>query len=159
MKRSEVVEGAEYAAGGTGRYDRWLASRVRVEKVGADGPGQFGRTVKNGILIEFIGDGRYYPFAKFTAGERIVLKTARELLQPWPAYAEAKAAHEKTKRAKEGARDRQREVGERSKPRLRALGYETEAYGAGCRLRYTERGAVWEVTPDVMADLLARIPT
>jgi hypothetical protein len=155
MRKQDLIEGEEYAAGSTSRYDRW--NHVRVKLIAIDGEADvprtssgvvFGTYRKHGIVVELMERSTQYGW-RGEAGDLRVFDSARDIHEPWSAYAERKAEHDREIAAVKAEVARKREVADSVIVRLRQLGI---ADG----VKYGEHR--FKISPDAMAQIVAMIP-
>jgi hypothetical protein len=152
MRKADIKVGEEYAAGSPSTYDRWKLARVRVVELDGERivDGWNGKQRDRGIVVALVEDSRTYRLSG-KAGDELVLSSARNLIQSWASYAEAKAAHDERQHAAAVERRRRCDVAEAAELRLRAL----SAYEGA---RWNTTTGVFAVPADTMARIVALIP-
>lgn len=96
MRKQDLVEGEEYAAGSTSRHDRWNRARIKVVELNGtrEVPKLTGTAIRRGIVVEFLEDSRIYRWGG-KAGDVRVLDSAIEIHQTWSSYVQLKAEHDR----------------------------------------------------------------
>lgn len=148
MKKSELVVGEEYAVGRDlfRKYDREQTDHARCRYEGA--------TLSGGVAFTVVEAGTADYYRSVVAGERLTMKTAREVRLPWATFAplrdERRASEARrlaeAKRVEGVAAD----VGERLAAYGVAFGY------GGWRLSLSSQARV-SLTVDALDELLRRI--
>lgn len=156
MKKSELVEGRDYAAGSTSRHDRFRMARVTVVEVDGARQRENGTTAKGIVLLLVEAGTSWGVMGRRKVGDEFVVASAREIQQEWESYATRKAAHEEHVKAVQRERERKREAAKRASVRLRGLGVSVGSkFDRDDPVRVDD--ATFSIGADAMEGLLERL--
>lgn len=150
MRKQDLIEGVEYAAGSRSRFDTYNRAHVKIVEV--DGtrevPGRLGsKVVKRGIVVELMEDSKVHRWYG-KAGDIRIVDSARDIQEPWADYASAKADHDRVLTAAMAQSRRLSDVGGDVVARLRALGYVGGVHYSQGRV---------SIQADMAAEIVARL--
>ncbi len=148
MKKSDLIEGEDYAIGSPSRYLQWQGKRATVVEINGARPRANG-TTQRGIVLRF-AEKAGWSYGSTPAGVEWVLDSARDVLGPWAPYAKRKAEYEAAKRARDAESALRRKV---------AKDAEVELARRGIAARLTGGGEEIILSADAMTELLAGLPT
>lgn len=155
MKKSELIEGRDYAAGSTSRYDRYALARITVLHINGERPRDNG-TMAKGIVVRLVSKASgNYVFSRHVIGEEFVLPSARHVQKTWDEYEKEKAAHNEAMRARAAEEKRCRDVAMAAAVKLRAFGVPVGKRFSHDPVRFD--AGVFTVKADAMAGLLERL--
>lgn len=145
MRKQDLVEGEEYAAGSRSRLDKWCRAHIRV--VALDGTRTINGRTLHGIVVQLVDDCGAYGW-RGKAGDEKVLTTATQIHQTWSSYAPLKIERDRKLDAALIETRRLKDVGDDVVISLRKIGY-----GEG--IRYYN-GSI-SIKADVAAKMVERL--